>query len=292
MFRLGLPKYGRHVATNEIADKYVIKQYANWKRYPDSSDQRIRCGYDKDLPTDLIDRNAESKYEFIKASYADLEEMGFIKDRPSVVGEEIFDFNVPDITESTKNLAPIIGRSWVISPDYNFEFVLCLHKINEARNKYIVDLGSKANKSRISIYLDKEDRLCFRVIDENSKSHMLRLHHSLFDKQYQFNFKFAFCPERSYLEAYINGNPVALQYFNFRIPFWYYDDNMMFVGADLDGTYCAKLTMFTGKIFVIKENKHISLFSFDSFNIDAMIFSGQDIIAYEDQGIAITKNKN
>lgn len=292
MFRLGLPKYGRRLTTGEIAEKYVVKQYANWKRHLNPLDQRIRCGYDKDLPTDLIDENAKSKYKFINASYSDLEEMGFIKDRPNVVGEEIFNFNVPDMTESTNYITPLIGRSWIISPDYNFEFVLCLYRNVELRNKYLVDLGSIDNKSRISIYLDKEDYLCFRVIDENSKSHILRLHHNLFNKKYQFNFKFAFCPERSYLEAYINGTPVALQYFNFRIPFYYYDNNMMFVGANIDGTYCAKMIMDSGKIFVIKQKKNIPLLSYDSFNVNSMIFNGQEIIVYEDQDIPMNMNKN
>lgn len=292
MFRLGLPKQARKLSTNEIANRYTVKQYANWKRHPDSSDQRIKCSYNEDIPTDLIDEKAESKYKFIKVSHGDLEEMGFIKDKPNIVGEELFEFHAPDITESKEYLTPIINRPWVIFPEYNFEFILCLYRNAEIRKKYIVDLGFIENKSRISIYLDNEDCLCFRIIDENSKSYILRVQHNLFNKKFQFNFKFGGNTKKSYMEIYVNGKAIALQYFDNIIPFYYNNKNMMIVGGNLDGNYCAKLMWFIGKIFVAEQNKIHSLLSYDSSNIDAMVFSGQDIIVYEDKGVPIKLNQN
>jgi hypothetical protein len=291
MFRLGMPKYGRRLATNEIDDKYVLKQYANWKRHLDSSDQRIRCGYDDNLSGDLIDKNAGLKYGFIKASYREIEEMGFIKDRPNIADEQVYNFTIPEMAELANYTKPATGRSWMVYPEYNFEFIIAIYKRAEFRNKYLVDLGSIDNKSRISLYLDKEDYLCFRVIDEQCKAYVVKMCHNLFNKKYQVNCKFAFCPERSYLEVYVNGTPVGIQRFNHRVPFYYYDKNMMFVGANLDGTYCSKMTMYKGNIYVLKENKTIPLFSFDSENVDAMVLSDREIVAYEDSGGPITLSK-
>jgi len=287
MFRLGLPKHGRRYTTNEVTDEYVIKQYANWKPHLDPLDRRVRCGYDNKLPSDLIDNNAQLKYKFIKASYDQLEEMGFIKDRPNIVNEEIFNFDVFDTTQSISYVKPIPDRSWTISPEFNFEFIMCLYKITGFRNKYIADLGSIPNKNRISIYLDKEDHICFRVIDENSTSHIIRINHKLFNTKYQLNFKFARSPAKSYLEFYLNGRPLAVHIFNFRVPFHYDNNSKIFVGANLDGTYCCKMMMFIGRIFAIKENNNVPLFTFDPVDSNSTIVSDQEIIAREVNGVVM-----
>lgn len=284
VFRLGLPKYPRNLATNEVDQKYLVKQYANWKKHPNSSDHRVLCGYNERLPKDLIDKNAELKYKFFKASYSDIEEMGFIKDKPNIVDQEIFNFNIPEIPELKKYTPPKIGRNWLTTPEYNFEFIMILFQREELLNKYLTDLGSIENKSRISVYLDREDFLCFRVIDENSKAYIIKLSHNLFDKKYQFNFKYGFHSDKSYMEIYINGMPIAIQHFNYKIPFYYYDNNMIFIGANLDGTYCCKLRMFKGNIYVTKNNRNIQLSSYDGHNLDAIYLSDGEIISYESIG--------
>lgn len=284
IFRLGLPKYPRNLVTNEIDQNYSVIQYANWKKHPNPEDNRGRCGYNERLPKDFIDNNAEIKYKFIKASYSDLEEMGFISDKPNIIEKEVFIFDIPDIPEAIKYTKPRTERTWVTSPEYNIEFVIILFKRKELRNKYLSDLGSFDNKSRISVYLDKEDFLCFRVIDENSKAYIIKLSHNLFDKKYQLNFKYGFYYDRSYMEVYINGIPIAIQHFNYKIPFYYYDSNMIFIGANLDGVYCCKLRMFTGNIYVIKDNKNISLISYDGHNLDSIYLSDGEIIVYENKG--------
>lgn len=293
-FRTGLPKYPRNLVTNEINENILINKYANWKKHPNPEDTRIRCGFDNKLPNDLLDKNAELKYHFFKASYSEAEEMGFISDNIKIISEEMFDFIAPKVSEISEydNLEKIITpRKWSITPEYNFEFVVILFRRKEARNKYIFDLGSINNKSRISIYLDREDNLCFRVIDENSISRLLRIKHDVFDKKIRLNLKFAKHTEKSYMEVYINGEPVAMQLFNFKIPFYYYDNNTLFIGANLDGTYCAKIRVFVSKVFVVKEEKLVELLNFDFRNEEAMFISDEDIIVYYDKGNEINFNR-
>jgi hypothetical protein len=282
MFRVGVPRYARRLATNEIDTNYVLRQYAEWHRHPDSSDQRIRCGYDENLPADLIDKNAEWKYGFIKASYSEAEEMGFIKDRPKIVSEQVYDAIIPEIGDLTADAKLDTGRTANVYPEFNFEFIVALGKVVGFRNKYLVDLGCVDNRNRISLYLDREDFLCFRVIDSTSNSYVIRMSHAPLDKRFQIRCKFAKHPQMSYLEVYINETPVSIQRFNYRIPFWYYNKNMMFVGGDLDSTYCCKLKMYKGRIFAIKPDKTETLLSYDAANVQGMVFSGTDVIAYED----------
>ena len=118
------------------------------------------------------------------------------------------------------------------------------------------------------------------------------MHHNLFNNKYQLNFKFARNSGYSYLEVYLNGQAVATKSFNFRIPFYYNNNNNVFVGANLDGTYCSKMMMFIGRIFALKRNIKIPLFTFDPININSTIISDQEIIAHEANGVVMEEKHN
>jgi len=283
VFRLGLPKYSRNLGTNEIDDNYIVRQYSNWRKHPNPRDNRILCGFGKRLPIDLINEAAGIKYKFIKATYSEIEEMGFIRDQPNLIGQEVFPYNIPDMPEMTIYIPPFLNRPMEITPEYNMEFQVILFQRHEYRNKYIFDLGSVENRNRISIYLDKEDYLCYRVIDSTRKAHIIKLSHKLFNKKYQLNFKFAKSPDKSYMEIYVNGIAVATQQFNYRIPFYFYNSNITYVGANLDRTYCSKLRIFVMDIYTMIGDRKVGLLSYDGHNLDSIYLSDGEIIAYKDQ---------
>src|SRR3990170_5181400 len=280
-FRLGLPKHPRNLLTKEIGDEFTVKQYANWRKNLDTSDNRVICGFNTRVPKDLIDEQAEKKYAFIKVSYKHAEEMGFIKDKPSIFTQEIFQYTIPDLPVYEVLKTPEVSRKPTVTPEYNIELVIILHKQFELRNKYIFDLGSIDNKSRISVYLDKDNYLCFRVIDENSKAYIVKLSNIIFERQLQFNFKFAKHPSISYMEIYLNGKPVAEKIFNYRIPFYYYDNNKIFIAANLDGTYCSALRMYWANVFATKDKHQVKLLTYDARKTDAMFLSDNEIIVYK-----------
>jgi len=283
VFRLGLPKYSRNLGTNEIDDNYIVRQYSNWRKHPNHNDNRILCGFGKRLPIDLINETAEIKYKFIKATFSEIEEMGFIKDLPKLIGQEIFPYDIPDMPEMTTYTPPFINRPLYITPEYNMEFQVILFQRHEYRNKYIFDIVSVENRNRISIYLDKEDYLCYRVIDSTSKAHIIKLSHKLFNKKYQLNFKFANCPDKSYMEIYINGIAVAIQNFDYRIPFYFYNSNKTYVGANLDRMYFSKLRIFVIDIYRMIDDRKVELLTYDGHNLDSIYLSDGEIIAYKDQ---------
>jgi hypothetical protein len=280
MFRLGLPKHPRNFITEELQDDSLIKNYANGVKHPNPQDKRIRCGYDEQIPKDLIDDNAAKKYQFIKATYKDVEDMGFINDSPEISKESAFNFSVSEIKEFTSYIQPITNRTWMFSPEYNIGFVMIIYDQVDKRNKYLFDLGSKDNKSRLSIYIDRENNLCFRVIDGKSNSYVLRLFHNLFGKLYQYNFKFASYHDEAYMEIYINGNIVAKKSFENKIPFKYYQSNKVFTGANLKGTYCAKMQYYLADAHIIENEKKLSLFQFDFHKTDNMYFCNGEIVYY------------
>jgi hypothetical protein len=281
-FRLGLPKYGRNLKSGDVYQDYIVQKFANWRKHPNKKDERVFCGKGRNLPKDLIDKEASVKYKFIEASYKDLEEMGFIKDNPDIITREIYTYNI-NHTQEVRTLTPLqVERSWCISPEFNAEFLLTLQKKNELRNKYIFDLGPLENGNRISIYFDKEDLLCYRIIDSIGKAYIMRFSHDLFDKEYQLNFKFAKSDSKSYMEFYINGKLIANQLFNYRIPYFSYPNNQVFIGSNINGTYCSKLRMFFADIYFIRDSNKGVIFNYDGRNNNEIFISNDEIIGYKD----------
>lgn len=291
-FKLGLPKYPRNATTQEVDNQTKINQYAIFVKHPDSSDPRIRCGFGNNIPKDLIDENASKKFNFIRASYSDIEEMGFIKDNPAITGEEIFDFVAPELLEYVQYTRPVTSRRITSIPEFNFMIVMIMYKRNESRNKYYIDVGITDNKNRISVYHDKKDILCFRIIDENGFARILRVRPSLYNKKYQFNFRFGANPKQSYMEIFLNGQLVAFHETNKMIPLHYMTGSKVNTGANIDGTYCGSMKIITQDYYVIDTDKKKSILHFDYQQLDRMYFSDGEIIYYKDDGQKIYFYRN
>jgi hypothetical protein len=57
---------------------------------------------------------------------------------------------------------------------FGLYFVISVNSINQDRRKFIFD-GGDASKNRISLYLDKADNLVYRILDNESEPHLLKI---------------------------------------------------------------------------------------------------------------------
>jgi hypothetical protein len=60
-------------------------------------------------------------------------------------------------------------------PGISFNMLIRLRKPIEGRDNYVFDFGENWGKNRISLYIDSEQSLCFRVIDQDSQPIVIKV---------------------------------------------------------------------------------------------------------------------
>lgn len=117
-------------------------------------------------------------------------------------------------------------------------------------------------KDRISLYLDKEDNLCFRVIDRNSETYTLKIPHSekvALNKLYYLNFEVGIGEKHSFLKFFVNGQLVEKTEIDHAIALSPIDLKGAVIGADLNGNNSAKFDFGEELIFqktMTSEQRH------------------------------------
>lgn len=282
-----LPKYARNLSTDKVSKDVFQSTFINMRKHPNKNDPRVYCSLGNLSHKEFIDSSAQRRYKFVRVSHKDLEDLGFVNDNVDLISEDAKDvygvYGVPSYV--TNDLS--VSRTTVVYPEWNFEFRMKLKKIKENRNAYISDLGSDLNRNRISIFLDNKDRLCFRVIDKNSKAYTIRLNYQMYDSFRHYTFKFARSPRFSYLEVYINGILAGFKHYDYEIPIFFKTENLhQFIGASLEKSYFGKLSALQIKVFQTLEDREIVRFFVDMerqtsiYYIDDKIFAVRDSIGY------------
>lgn len=135
--------------------------------------------------------------------------------------------------ESTPIKNKIIKTS--LKPDGTITFWVSLNKSDKYLSKgYIFDIGDSYVKSRMSLFVDENGFLTWRIIDNNFIIHSLKYDINQFLNGEQFFTALTWTKEGE-LKMYINAQPVSevkLDKLNLNI-----NSTEMYWGSDLDGNY-------------------------------------------------------
>ena len=122
---------------------------------------------------------------------------------------DLHNFNPYSLPYQEKN----IGRS--------FHLVIKLGKNLLLSNKYIFDMGYQ-NKNRISLFLNRESQLIFRVIDRYSERYETSISVDDFKLKERFNYlnvEFGLNSKYSFLKILVNGKELVKKKYNYMIQF-------------------------------------------------------------------------
>jgi hypothetical protein len=121
---------------------------------------------------------------------------------------------------------------------YSANMIIRLVKPVDGRDNYLFDFGQNWEKNRISLYIDTEQNLCFRVIDEDSQPMVIKAKSAL--ETFNFgNLCFLTCEygttnNFSFVRLFVNGTQVAEKHQDSPIIFSIPLSEMLFVlGSDL-----------------------------------------------------------
>ncbi len=94
-----------------------------------------------------------------------------------------------------------------------YNLLLTLYKDTNYKNKYIIDEGESISKNRFSIFLDNNNNLNFRVIDQFNKQYRIKIKKNLrtfeFNKLFYLICEYGNNGDSSFIRIIINGNLVA-----------------------------------------------------------------------------------
>jgi len=265
-FKRGLPRHGRNLKTDEVNLKITTKKYTYAEAHPDPQNKKVFCGFDEGVPNELINETAEKKYDFIKVTHRDLEEMGFISDKIEVISENVSTFKIekiPYLTNHVKGFTELYNSSnfkklLAITPEkipgLSFHLFIRLKKNLKNRNKYIFDYGTSMSKDRISLYLDKNNNLCFRVISVDSHAFTVKIIQKIntynVNELFYLNCRLGYSNNLSIIRILINGNEVAKKEYSCNIKLS--GTLKGGVGCNINGQYCCGLMMPYYSIDVVR----------------------------------------
>ena len=140
---------------------------------------------------------------------------------------------VEDKVESPPIKTKIIKTS--LTPDGTITFWISLNKSDKYLLKgYIFDIGDSYVKSRMSLFVDENGFLTWRIIDDNFIIHSLKYDINHFLNADKFHTALTWT-EKGELKMYVNAQPVSevkLDKLNLNIT-----STEMYWGSDLDGNY-------------------------------------------------------
>ena len=129
-------------------------------------------------------------------------------------------------------------------PGYSFDMIIELKDTLLQREKYILDLGYNENKDRISVFMTKDNDLCFRIIDslENSYEAIIKRNQNIIDFKNPFylNCEFGIKNNISFLRICIAGECIEQKIINKSIKISLTDKLLktLIVGGDINFNHC------------------------------------------------------
>jgi hypothetical protein len=98
-------------------------------------------------------------------------------------------------------------------PGLAFVLFLKIESQTNSTTGYLLDIEGKAANSRVSLYVDANQNLCFKIIDEDSQSLLLKVPQGLdtfmFDNAFVLFCEYASATNSSFIRMNINGKVVA-----------------------------------------------------------------------------------
>lgn len=98
-------------------------------------------------------------------------------------------------------------------PGRAFQAVFTIHTQTEKREKYLMDVGDALNRNRVSLFLDENNHLVYRIIDDEETSHVVRVRPGIDtfqpEAKYLFTFDYGISADYSFMRLFINDKEVG-----------------------------------------------------------------------------------
>jgi len=148
-------------------------------------------------------------------------------------------------------------------PGISISLLLSIPNQKKSKEKYILDYGESISRNRISIYLDADDRLTFRIIDSSSNHYSAKIDNKKFTLRNKLCYilcEYGESGNSSFIRILINGETLA---YNFANP-------------KIDITHV--LGLRNGVVGADLKRKHHSMFSSHELIIRIVTFTPEQII--------------
>jgi hypothetical protein len=241
-FKLGYPKHSRSAKTDEVRNDVTgTLTYADPKAHPDKNDKRIVCRIKEEDIAAFINDAAQKKYNFTRISFREAEEIGFFSDRIDLKNEEIKEFKIGTLAKFIDNYEEESQKAFTSDTGISFDLFIKISFMSENRNKYILDFTSGLlNQNRLSIFLDKQNNLCFRIIDNQKQSYIMNVGNTNIQ-----DFMYLHCKyheDTKLLTMLINGKEIGRFLLPKGIEF-ILDSYKITIGGNLNGEYNCAFTL-------------------------------------------------
>jgi len=144
-------------------------------------------------------------------------------------------------------------------PGFAFQGVFTVHNQTEKRDKFLMDMGDALNRNRVSLYLDINNNLTYRIIDDEGISHVISVPQGINSFQpeakYLFTIDYGLSAEYSFMRLFINDREVGRQEIQgwlkliFRGPTDPEISKTMLLGCDISKHNFAKFTVAFSAIY-------------------------------------------
>ncbi len=267
-FRLGLPSYSRSLSTDEVrTDVTRTLTYTRNKRLSGGKDPRVICTFDEQVPPELVNSEAQERYNFTKVSFRQAEEIGFFSDSLELISEKTKEFEAGVGGKRIDDREEAVRKVFTPDSGISFDLFLKLGFVSESRNQYIVDFGIAPNQDRISLFVDRENTLCFRLIDHERRSYILRVRIQEATEFFHLHCKYH--QDSKYLKAVINGKEVGKLVLPEETVFEV-GPQVLTIGANLRGEYNGKFSLaYISILRVLKGMVHV-VYRDDALNKDTV----------------------
>lgn len=131
---------------------------------------------------------------------------------------------------------------------YSVNFVMNIRTVDEKKRKYIIDICKDSIKNRISLYLDNNNNLVYRLIDDESEEHIIKIPRKIYSFQlnvwYFIYFDYGYSNDFSFMRLYINDKLVGDKFFkyNLNIPKTL-EAKDMFIATDINRQNFSKIEL-------------------------------------------------
>jgi len=210
-FDQGLPKISINVKTGKPNYTFVTNMYTESFKSHISEDKRVSAKAGKDLNKTFLNKDAQKKYHFKLTNFTELEEAGLYKD----FNLDIDYFNEIQLSEfiySQPTNFNVCLDFLHLYPSLSHSLDVILKNQKKERSSYYFDSGESLEKNRISFYSSKDGKLCFRLIDANSKVFLFEIDSEsslkLFEKRLYIEFRFGLPSKKLKFSLFINDEHI------------------------------------------------------------------------------------
>lgn len=253
-FSQKLPRISINVKTKKPNYLYVVKKYSECFTSQISDDKRVCAKANNKLSKSFLNNKAQEKYHFMLANYLEMEEAGFYQDFDIDINYHC-EIQLSEFIYIQPTNFEVCQDPLYLYPSISHGFDVILKNIKKDRNSYYFDSGESLEKNRISFFSNKGGRLCFRLIDANSKVFLFEMDsessQTLFEKHIYVEFRFGHLRGNLKFSLFINDKHIYSKDIQAKYNFKLSPQNNK-IGANIFGLYNGGLVLKKHSVDILR----------------------------------------